>query len=231
MTAAIGRLLPRGSAAERVAFGLIGFVGVVALWEAAVGTGALRRSLLGQPSRILAAAQADFGSGAIWPHITTSLAEFASGFVVALVIGIPLGMAIGWFPRVDAFMSGLIAGLNATPNVALIPLIVLIAGIGLESKAIVVFLSAFFAVMVTTYAGIRAVARRHLEITQSFGGSRWLAFRRRQRRDPRRHPRARVLHRPQRDLPRHLTHDARDHPVRRVRSHDRRGDPRGRTPL
>ncbi len=177
MTLAMQRFFPRGSTAERVAFGLVGFIGVVAVWEGAVGTGILGRSLLSSPARIWTAAVRDFGSGTIWPHIVTSLTEFGAGFFVALAVGIPLGMAIGWFPRVDHFMSGLLAGLNATPNVALIPLIVIIAGIGLESKAIVVFLSAFFAVMVTTYAGVRAVARRHLEITESFGGSRWLAFR------------------------------------------------------
>jgi NitT/TauT family transport system permease protein len=177
VTAALQSLFPRGSTPERVAFGLVGFVAVVAAWEGAVIAGILGRSLLSSPSRIWTAAVKDFGSGTIWPHIITSSQEFGVGFLVALVIGIPLGMAIGWFPRLDHFMSGLLAGLNATPNVALIPLIVLIAGIGYESKAIVVFLSAFFAVMVTTYAGVRAVARRHLEITQSFGGSRWLAFR------------------------------------------------------
>jgi NitT/TauT family transport system permease protein len=177
VTLAMQRAFPRGGTAERVAFGLLGFVGVVAVWEGSVATGVLGRSLLSNPSRIWTAALRDFGSGTIWPHIITSSQEFALGFFVALAVGIPLGMAIGWFPRVDHFMSGLLAGLNATPNVALIPLIVLVAGIGIESKAIVVFLSAFFAVIVTTYAGIRAVARRHLEITQSFGGSRWLAFR------------------------------------------------------
>lgn len=177
MTVAMQRFFPRGSTAERVAYGLLGFVGVVAVWEGSVSAGILGRSLLSSPARIWTAALKDFGAGTIWPHIATSSQEFAAGFFIALAVGIPLGMAIGWFPRVDHLMSGLLAGLNATPNVALIPLIVLIAGIGLESKAIVVFLSAFFAVMVTTYAGVRAVARRHLEITRSFGGSRWLAFR------------------------------------------------------
>lgn len=171
------RLLRPYSTTERVFYGVIGFVCVTAMWEIAANTGLLRRSLLSTPSRIWTAAVTDFGSGAIWPHIGTSLEEFGIGFVAALAVGVPLGLAIGWFPRVDHFLSALLAGLNATPNVALIPLIVLIAGIGLESKAIVVFLSAFFAVMVTTYTGIRSVARRHLEITRSFGGSRWLAFR------------------------------------------------------
>ena len=171
------RLFPPYSTAERVFYGVIGFIVVTAVWEAAVRAGLLRPQLLSQPSRIWTVALADFGSGVLWRHISVSFQEFGVGFAAAIVVGIPLGLAIGWFPRVDQLLSALLAGLNATPNVALIPLIVFIFGLGLESKVVVVFLSAFFAVMVTTYTGIRAVARRHLEITRSFGGSRWLAFR------------------------------------------------------
>lgn len=162
---------------ERIALGVVGFIGLIGIWEVAVQTGLLSRALLSSPSRIWAVAVQDFSSGIIWTHIFTSLSEFGVGFIAALVLGIPIGLMIGWFPRVDHLMSGLLAGLNATPNVALIPLIVLIWGIGFESKVVIVFLSAFFAVMVTTYTGIRSVARRHLDITRSFGGSSWLAFR------------------------------------------------------
>lgn len=176
MTGAVARLLRPYSTSERALFGVIGSVVVVGLWEGTVAFGLLGRTLLSSPSRIWNAAVTDFGSGTIWPHIATSSQEFVAGFIAALVIGVPLGLAIGWFRRVDHVLSALLAGLNATPHVALIPLIVLIAGIGLESKAIVVFLSAFFAIMVTTFAGVRAIARRHIEITRSFGGSGWLAF-------------------------------------------------------
>ena len=162
---------------ERLFYGVLGFVGLALVWETTANLGLYRKSLLSTPSAIWKAAVTDFGSGTIWPHITTSLEEFAIGFFVSLVVAIPLGLAIGWFRRVDYSTSALLAALNATPNVALIPLIVLIAGIGLESKVIVVFLSAFFAVMVTTSAGVQSIARRHLEITRSFGGSQWLAFR------------------------------------------------------
>jgi NitT/TauT family transport system permease protein len=177
LTAAFDRVVRPYSTRERVFYGMIGFVAVIAAWEASVQAGILGRALLSNPSRIWTVATIDFGNGTMWPHIWTSLQEFGIGFLAALVIAIPLGLLIGWFPRVDHLLSALLAGLNATPNVALIPLIVVIAGIGLESKVVVVFLSAFFAVMVTTYTGIRSVARRHLEITRSFGGSRWLAFR------------------------------------------------------
>lgn len=171
------RLARVRAANERLFYGIIGFAAVVVVWETAANLGLYRRTLLSAPTSIWKAAVTDFGSGTIWPHIQVSATEFAIGFVVSLAIGIPLGLAIGWFRRVDYFMNALLAGLNATPNVALIPLIILLAGIGLESKAIVVFLSALFAVVVTTFTGVQSINRRHLEITRSFGGSAWLAFR------------------------------------------------------
>lgn len=171
------RLVAIGGASERILYGSIGLVGITVLWEVASSLGLYRRSLLSSPTLIWKAAVADFGSGTIWPHITVSLTEFAIGSLAAFAIGIPLGLAIGLFRRPDYFASVLLAGLYATPNVALIPLIILVAGIGLESKAIVVFLTAFFAVVVTTVAGVHSVARRHIDITRSFGGSSWLAFR------------------------------------------------------
>jgi ABC-type nitrate/sulfonate/bicarbonate transport system permease component len=162
---------------ERLLFGMLGFTGLLIVWETTASLGLYRRSLLSTPSAIWRAAANDFGNGAIWPHITTSLGEFAAGFVIAMVIGIPLGLLIGSFRRVDYLFNGLLAGLNATPNVALIPLIILVAGIGLEAKVIIVFLSAFFSVVVTTFTGVSTTAARHLDITRSFGGTRWLAFR------------------------------------------------------
>jgi ABC-type nitrate/sulfonate/bicarbonate transport system permease component len=167
----------RGLMGERLFYGLIGLVAVVVVWEATSRMGLYKLSLMSQPSAILRVAIEDTTNGSIWPHILVSAQEFAIGFVAALLVGIPLGIAIGLFRRVDYTLSGLLAGLNATPNVALIPLIILMFGLGIEAKAVVVFLSAFFAIVVTTFTGVQATARRHLEITRSFGGSRWLAFR------------------------------------------------------
>jgi NitT/TauT family transport system permease protein len=162
---------------DRLLYGLIGFVATLVVWEGTAQLGLYKKSLLSYPTAIWRAGLEDIASGAIWPHIQVSLTEFALGFAVSLAIGIPLGLLIGSFRRVDYLLNGLLAGLNATPNVALIPLIILLFGLGISSKVVVVFLSAFFAIVVTTFTGVQATDRRHLELTRSFGGSRWLAFR------------------------------------------------------
>lgn len=162
---------------ERLLYGLLGFVLVLAVWELAATLGLYRKSLLSSPLLIWRVITVDFGSGVIWPHIGTSLAEFGLGFVAAVVIGLPLGLAIGSFRRLDHFASLLLYGIYSTPKAALAPLIILVAGIGIESKVILVFLLSFFSIVVSTIAGVHAVAERHSDLARSFGASRWLEFR------------------------------------------------------
>ncbi len=181
-SAAIGPVGLRGLARavranERLFYGILGFVVFIIVWEAAADLGLYRRSLLSSPSLVWAAAVEDFGSGVIWPDLLASGLEFGLGFVAALGLGIPLGFAIGMFRRVDAFMSLLLFGIYSTPKAAIAPLIIITAGIGLESKVILVFLLTFFSVIVSTVAGVRSVAERHLDLAQSFGASPWLRFR------------------------------------------------------
>jgi NitT/TauT family transport system permease protein len=165
------------TANERLFYGIIGFVAVLALWELTADIGLYKKTLLSSPSLMVGAAVEDFGSGAIWPHLAISFEEFAIGLFLALAIGIPLGLAIGIFPRLDAFVSVLLYGIYSTPKAALVPLIIVVTGIGITSKLVVVFLLAIFSVVVTIVAGVHAVSERHLDIARSFGASPWLRFR------------------------------------------------------
>jgi NitT/TauT family transport system permease protein len=162
---------------ERLFYGVFGFALISVIWEVTSNLGLYRRSLLSSPSQIWKAAVTDFGSGAMWPHITTSLNEYALGFGVALAIGVPLGLAIGAFRRLNSFLSVLLFGIYSTPKAAIAPLIILVLGIGIQSKVMLVFLLAFFSIIVSTIAGVQAAAERHHDIARSFGASRWLEFR------------------------------------------------------
>lgn len=162
---------------ERLLYGIVGFVLVLVVWEAAADLGLYRRSLLSSPSVIWSVAAADVSSGTIWPSLWVSFEEFSIGLVAALVVGIPLGFVIGMFERVDHFVSFLLYGVYSTPKAAIAPLVILVVGIGLESKVLFVFLLAFFSIVMSTLAGVRAASERHLEIARSFGASRRLVFR------------------------------------------------------
>ncbi len=170
------RRLPAVGIPERLLFGLIGFVAVLAVWEFAADAKLVKASLLSSPSRIVQAAIEDFGNGTIWPHIGTSLLEWVVGFAVALVVAIPLGYLLGQSRRLEFLFDPLLSALYATPTVALVPLIILLFGVGLPSKFAVVFIEAWITLTVSTVNGSQSTDKRFLDIAKSFRASRWLLF-------------------------------------------------------
>jgi NitT/TauT family transport system permease protein len=161
---------------EPFVYGLIGFVAVLIIWELAVNAKLAKASLLSSPSRIFAAGVSDIGSGVLLPHIGVSLLEWTVGFALAILIAIPFGLLLGSFRRLSRVFDPLLSGMYATPTVALVPLIILVFGIGINAKFAVVFLEAFVTLTVSTMTGIRSADRRHLDTARSFGASRWLTF-------------------------------------------------------
>jgi NitT/TauT family transport system permease protein len=159
-------------------YGLLGFVIVLPLWEAVVRLGVIRRVTLSSPSLILEAAWEDlFVTGILWPHIGQSSQQFFLGLGLALVTGVPLGLALGLFRRLNYFLDPWLSAIYATPTIALVPLIVLILGLGIESKIFIVWLEAIFVIVVTTMVGVHAAEARYLDLARSFRASRWLTFR------------------------------------------------------
>ena len=163
---------------ERLAYGLLGFVIVLPLWEAVVRLGLVRRVTLSAPSLILEAAWEDlFVNGILWPHLIQSSQQFFLGLGLALITGVPLGLALGLFRRLNYFLDPWLSAIYATPTIALVPLIVLVLGLGIESKIFIVWLEAIFVIVVTTMVGVHAAEARYLDLARSFRASRWLTFR------------------------------------------------------
>lgn len=170
-----GLSLPRPG--ERLLFGLLGFLIVLPIWEAVVQLGFVKRVTLSAPSLIAATAINDFTTGVIWPHLFVSGQEYVLGFAAAIITGVPIGLLIGLFRRLNYLLDPWLAAIYATPTIALVPLIIIVFGIGLPSKIVVVWLEAIFSVVISTMAGVHAAEARHLDIARSFGASRWLTFR------------------------------------------------------
>lgn len=161
---------------ERLLYGAIGFIVVLAIWELVVGLGLVRASLLSSPTRIVGAAIADFSSGVIWPQIGTSLLEWVVGFILGILVAIPLGFAIGLFRRFEYLVDPFVAALYSTPMVALVPLVIIVFGVDLPSKFFIVFLFTVLPLTISTVYGVHTAERRYLDIARSFRAPRRLVF-------------------------------------------------------
>jgi NitT/TauT family transport system permease protein/taurine transport system permease protein len=110
--------------------------------------------------------------GATLPqHLVASLKVALSGYLIGVFIGVPLGITMAWNKKVDEFVTPLFDLLRPIPGLAWIPLMIIFFGIGLLSKAMVIFLSAFIACVVNSYSGIKNTKPVHLWVGQTFGAS------------------------------------------------------------
>jgi NitT/TauT family transport system permease protein len=162
---------------ERLLIGVVSVGLFLAAWEIVARTGAIHPLFISSPTAIVAAARRLWASGELSRHVAASGTEFLIGCLLAAVIGVPLGLAAGWYRRLNYALDPFLAAFYATPRVALLPLIILWVGLGLWAKSLVVFMSAFFPICMTTIGGVRTVSAAHLEVARSFGAGDAHVFR------------------------------------------------------
>lgn len=148
----------------------------LAAWELAPRTGAVDATFTSQPSRVIAAGLNIVRSGGFLNDVSVSLAEFAIGFGLAIAIGVPLGLLLGRFPVLRHLLDPPIMAIYATPHLALLPIIVVWLGIGMQSKIAVAFVGAVIPILVNATAGVREVERSWVIAARSFCASGWDVF-------------------------------------------------------
>lgn len=109
-------------------------------------------------------------------NIWSSLEIALCGFLLALIIGIPLGWLMGWYRGFDAFMRPIFEIIRPIPPVSWIPLTIVWMGIGLQSKAFIVFFSAFVPCLINAYTGIRQTKEVLVNVGKTFGASNFTCF-------------------------------------------------------
>jgi NitT/TauT family transport system permease protein len=120
------------------------------------------------PSAIFLAAIKMIGSGELWLYLAPSLVVLMVGLTLAAIFGIAIGLLLARFWILDVALSVYITFLYSTPSVALVPLIVLWAGFETTAKIIILFMFAFFPMVINTYQGVKNVDPKLLEVGRAF---------------------------------------------------------------
>ena len=156
---------------ERIIIGSAALVAVLLIWELSARTGLVDPLLMSSPSAVTRAGYTLFAEGQIWNDLEVSATEFLIGYGCAALIGVPLGIATGWYRRASYLLGPFIDTLNAVPRLTLLPLIVIWFGIGIWSKVAVVFLGAVIPIAISTHSGVKTNEARFLRVARSFGAN------------------------------------------------------------
>jgi ABC-type nitrate/sulfonate/bicarbonate transport system permease component len=145
-------------------------------WEIVSRSGLVDPMFISSPVRVVRTGATLLASGEIWGDLRTSAVEFLLGYVGAAVVGIALGLFMGWSRRLQYAFGPFVDTLNAVPRVTLLPLIIIWFGIGIWSKVVVVFLGAVIPILINTQSGVKTNEARFLRVARSFGASELKVF-------------------------------------------------------
>lgn len=154
------------------------FIGVFIWWLVTDGLGLFKSSVLPSPVKVaqtfLVKWYQEKPDGAtLVQHLMASLQVALSGYLIGAVIGIPLGIFMAWNDKIDMCVRPVFDMVRTIPGIAWTSVMVTLVGIGLLSKALVIFISAMVAMVINSYSGIKQTKTVHLWVGQTFGASNW----------------------------------------------------------
>jgi ABC-type nitrate/sulfonate/bicarbonate transport system permease component len=162
---------------EKKLLGTLAVVIFLTIWELVGNTFQLINPMfMSAPSLIFKAAVQLFTSGEIWNDLKISGIELFWGYLLSVAFGIPFGIMVGWYRRASYLFDPFINAMNATPRVALLPLVIIWLGIGILSKVGIIFLGAVFPILINTRDGVKTTPHNLLTAARSFGASEWMLF-------------------------------------------------------
>ncbi len=158
--------------------GLLMFFGI---WELVVALGLISEKKLVAPSAIFMTfidklTNVVPDGNTIIVHTLTSLELVLIGFVLSCLIGVPLGLLMGFFKPANRFFTPIFEIIRPIPPLAWIPIVIVVLGIGIQAEAFIIFVAAFVPCVINSYTGIQATSKTLLDVAKTAGASKTQLF-------------------------------------------------------
>jgi NitT/TauT family transport system permease protein len=148
------------------------FAVAVGAWEALCRLGALPRLFFPPPSAVAVTLQRLLASGELIQHLAATLSRVLLGFVLGGVPAYFIGVWMGWSPTARRLLDPFVAALHPVPKISMLPIIMIVLGVGATSRIFVVALSTFFPLLINTMAGVRQIHPIYFEVARNYGAGR-----------------------------------------------------------
>jgi ABC-type nitrate/sulfonate/bicarbonate transport system permease component len=160
----------------RLLWGTVGITGCLIAWQIGSSAGLLDPLFVSSPVEVLRTAIRIIPSAEFIGHVSNTAQTLFMGLVIAMIVGVFVGLPIGWFPRLNATFEPVIAAVYGVPYIAFLPVIIMWTGIGMLSRVIIVFWSAVFPLIINSIQGAREVDDNYLRVGQSFSATNLQMF-------------------------------------------------------
>jgi NitT/TauT family transport system permease protein len=157
------------SARRKVALGIAFFVLFVVAWSVATFGGFVSKTFLADPLTMAKEGYALFAEHGFAVDVAITIWRVVGGFVLAAVVAVPLGIAMGAYKPIEAFFEPFVSFARYLPASAFIPLLILWAGIGETQKLLVIFIGSFFQIVLMVAMTVGATRRDLVEAAYTLG--------------------------------------------------------------
>jgi NitT/TauT family transport system permease protein len=149
---------------------------VLLLWEGLVRLGYLEALFFPPPTRIIETLVKVLISGELVSQTAITLRRMILAFALGTAPGLILGLLMGWSRKIRAFFDPLVSATLPIPKFALLPLIMLVLGVGEGSKLVTISMGIFFIILVNALAGVQGIDPIYFEAARNYGANRWQLF-------------------------------------------------------
>lgn len=164
-----------------ILLGVLSVGGFLLIWYTLCATGIVDSRVLVSPLDVLETTITKLTDSR--PEGSTLLANVGAsfylaivGFCLSVVIGLPLGLLMGWYKPVDKFVRPIFEIIRPLPPIAWIPIIIVLLGIGTVAKSVIIFFTTFVPIVINAYAGIKETQKVHINFAKTCGYSNWRIF-------------------------------------------------------
>jgi ABC-type nitrate/sulfonate/bicarbonate transport system permease component len=157
--------------------GVIAPIGVFVLWELAARLHLIDTRFFPAPSSIAGTFAAQIANGSLLANTEISLLRLVFGFLLGAIPALVVGLVMGLYRPVRILVEPLILATYPIPKSAILPLILLVFGLGEASKIVMVAIGVFYPVVINTASGVMQIPTMYLDVGKNYGASRWQTFR------------------------------------------------------
>jgi NitT/TauT family transport system permease protein len=152
-------------------------IGLVLLWELLATVDAINRRFFPAPFHIVGTFGHLIRTDVLWPDIRVTLYRIVVGLAMGTTAGLIVGGLMGLSRNIRAVVKPIIAALFPIPQIAVLPLIILIFGLGNNAKFVSIAIGTFFLMVINTSNAVMQIEDIYVDVGRNFGASRWNFFR------------------------------------------------------
>ncbi len=151
---------------------------VLIIWETLSRLGLASKIIFPAPSTISKEFVKDLLAGAFTQDFLITITRISAGLFFGSSLGMLLGMIMGWNPTARRIIDPIVAFIHPIPKMTLLPMVLIILGLGEESRIFMIAMGGFFPMVVNTMFGVRQINPIYYDVVDNYGGSKWDEFRR-----------------------------------------------------